>query len=257
MRCVKERFAEDNVVIELNALKIAEDRTFADCARYILTTLLQLCLPAPAWVGHEYASLFPADVPDSGAKEGKLQLLTRFKKQLNKWQPLLRRFLTSEDDQVRTVVDISLLPLCSLSVGVSLITHSCAPPTPRLDYRQQFAYYCNAPASASECCAGVTTLCTAFQVELLLTMEEFCGEEGVFQLPPHLQGHQQGTGSSGAAFAPLFANLLQLLYDVDLVEEAAINAWAEEKQHADEDEKIFLNKVGGDLMGLSHMWCMQ
>jgi translation initiation factor eIF-2B subunit epsilon len=100
LRCVKERFAEDNVVIELNALKIAEDRSFADCARYILTTLLQLCLPAPAWVSPEYVSLFPADVPDSGAKEGKLQLLTRFKKQLNKWQPLLRRFLTSEDDQV-------------------------------------------------------------------------------------------------------------------------------------------------------------
>ena len=83
------------------------------------------------------------------------------------------------------------------------------------------------------------------QVELLLTMEEFCGEEGVFELPPQLQAKQQGSGSSGTAFAPLFANLLQLLYDVDLVDESAINAWAEEKQHADEDEKVFLNKVGG------------
>jgi translation initiation factor eIF-2B subunit epsilon len=82
------------------------------------------------------------------------------------------------------------------------------------------------------------------QVELLLTMEEFCGEEGVFELPAQLQAQQQGTGSSGTAFAPLFANLLQMLYDVDLVEEAAINSWAEEKQHADEEEKVFLNKVG-------------
>lgn len=101
LRCVKERFAEENVVIELNALKIAEDRSFADCARYILTTLLQLCLPAPSWVSPEYVSLFSADAPDSNLKEGKLQLLARFKKQLNKWQPLLRRFLTSDDDQVR------------------------------------------------------------------------------------------------------------------------------------------------------------
>jgi hypothetical protein len=95
--------------------------------------------------------------------------------------------------------------------------------------------------------AGLLLLCCVFlcasQVELLLTMEEFCGEEGVFELPAQLAAKQQGSGSSGTAFAPLFANLLQLLYDVDLVEEAAINAWAEEKQHADEDEKVFLNKV--------------
>jgi translation initiation factor eIF-2B subunit epsilon len=103
---VKERFAEDNVVIELNALKIAEDRSFADCARYILTTLLALCLPAPTWVSPEYLSLFATDVPDTNAKDGKVQLLTRFKKQMNKWQALLRRFLTSEDDQVRAVTHL-------------------------------------------------------------------------------------------------------------------------------------------------------
>lgn len=43
LRCVKERFAETNAVIELNGLKIAEDRTFADCARYIFTAMLQVC----------------------------------------------------------------------------------------------------------------------------------------------------------------------------------------------------------------------
>lgn len=41
LRCVKERFAETNAIIELNGLKIAEDRTFADCARYIFTSMLQ------------------------------------------------------------------------------------------------------------------------------------------------------------------------------------------------------------------------
>jgi translation initiation factor eIF-2B subunit epsilon len=69
-------------------------------------------------------------------------------------------------------------------------------------------------------------------VELLLTLEEFCGTEGVFE-----------ADSSGTAFAPLFANLLQLLYDGEVVEEAAITSWAAEKEHADESEKLFLQKV--------------
>jgi translation initiation factor eIF-2B subunit epsilon len=132
---VKERFAEDNVVIELNALKIAEDRTFADCARYILTTLLALCLPAPTWVSPEYLSLFATDVPDTNAKDGKVQLLTRFKKQMNKWQALLRRFLTSEDDQVRAVThqvffctELGLFlwwPMCVHLVGRSINFMKC------------------------------------------------------------------------------------------------------------------------------------
>eukprot|EP00775_Hariotina_reticulata_P010863 gene10863-11017_t len=139
LRCVKERFDQTNAVIELNGLKIAEDRTFADCARYIFTAMLQLCLPCPGWVSPEYRCLFPAEAPDSSSKDGKMLLLQRFKKQLNEWAALLQRFLRSEDDQV----------------------------------------------------------------ELLLTLEEFCGDEG----------------------------------------EAAITSWAAEKEHADEDEKVFLHKV--------------
>jgi hypothetical protein len=51
---------QSNVVIELNGLKIAEDRTFADCARYMLTALLGLGLPAPRRTPAEYAPLFAA-----------------------------------------------------------------------------------------------------------------------------------------------------------------------------------------------------
>jgi hypothetical protein len=40
LRCKKLGFDQNNVVIELNGLKIAEDKTFADCARYIFTTML-------------------------------------------------------------------------------------------------------------------------------------------------------------------------------------------------------------------------
>lgn len=82
------------------------------------------------------------------------------------------------------------------------------------------------------------------QVELLLTLEEFCGAEGVFD-----------TDSSGTAFAPLFANLLQLLYDGEVVEEAAITSWAAEKEHADEGEKLFLQKVRAAAAGCGLFWC--
>jgi len=54
---------QDLAVIELNGLKIAEDRSFADCARYILTTVLALCGPAPPRTRAEYAPLFSAAAP--------------------------------------------------------------------------------------------------------------------------------------------------------------------------------------------------
>lgn len=40
LRCKRDGFDQTNLVVELNGLKIAEDRTFADCARYIFTTIL-------------------------------------------------------------------------------------------------------------------------------------------------------------------------------------------------------------------------
>lgn len=80
----------------------------------------------------------------------------------------------------------------------------------------------------------------AAQVELLLTLEEFCSEEGVFE---SAAAAGSDNSSGGASFAPLFANLLQLLYDGEIVEEGAITNWAAEKEHADDSEKVFLQKV--------------
>jgi translation initiation factor eIF-2B subunit epsilon len=37
--------------------------------------------------------------------------------------------------------------------------------------------------------------------------------------------------------------MLKVLYDKDVVSEEAILAWADEKEHADEEEKYFLKKV--------------
>jgi translation initiation factor eIF-2B subunit epsilon len=136
LRCLAERFDQTNVIIELNSLKIAEDRTFADLARYILTTLLALCCPAPVWASREYRRLFAAAPPDVSTPGGKLALLKVFQGHLKAWGPLLTRFLKDGDDQV----------------------------------------------------------------ELLLTLEEWCEEEGVFE----------GAGEGGAAFTGVFTKLLQV-----------------------------------------------
>ena len=58
-------YDQDLAVIELNGLKIAEARDFADNASYIMATILSLCLPAAPRVREEYRALFPATSPDS------------------------------------------------------------------------------------------------------------------------------------------------------------------------------------------------
>lgn len=166
LRCIKENIAQENVIIELNGLKIAENKTFADCARFILTTALGLCLPPPAFVVDEYTGLYESEDLDS-SKEGKLSLLRRSAHQMKRWSSLLQKFLKNDDDQV----------------------------------------------------------------EVLLTLEEFCGGEGDFE----------GTGECGAFFASIFPQLLKVLYELDIIGENAILSWAEEKEFANENEKHFLH----------------
>ncbi|PSC74700.1 Translation initiation factor eIF-2B subunit epsilon [Micractinium conductrix] len=166
LRCVKERISHDNAVIELNGLKIAEDRTFADCARYIFTTMLSLCLPAGPATRPEYRSLFPEGKVDPSSKEGCMELLRRINAQLRAWKALMQRFLRNSDDQV----------------------------------------------------------------ELLLTFEEYCEEEGDFS-----------SGENGSVFAPLFPQVVKLCYDQDLLSEEAILDWAHEKEHAGEEDRRFVD----------------
>jgi translation initiation factor eIF-2B subunit epsilon len=71
-------------------------------------------------------------------------------------------------------------------------------------------------------------------VELLLTLEEYCAEEGVFE----------GAGEAGPLFAAVFPQLLQLLYEGDVVDEEAFAAWAGEKENADASERVYLEKAG-------------
>ena len=66
LRCAQQGFDPSFAVVELNGLKIAEDRTFADCASAILTTLLGLCFPAAPRTKPEYQELYPAAAADTG-----------------------------------------------------------------------------------------------------------------------------------------------------------------------------------------------
>ncbi|KAF5828895.1 hypothetical protein DUNSADRAFT_16852 [Dunaliella salina] len=71
------------------------------------------------------------------------------------------------------------------------------------------------------------------KVELLLTFEEYCSLEGVFE----------AQGENGKAFAEIFEPMLKIIYDAEIVSEEAILAWADEKQLAEEEEKVFVKKA--------------
>ena len=159
LRCVKHGYAEANAVVELQGLKMAENRTFADIARYVLMTVLGLVLPAPKDVTKENLKLYPASPPGSAA-----ELLKLTREKVARWAPLLARFLKSEDDQV----------------------------------------------------------------EMLLTLEEYCSEDEVFR------------GMGGSLLVPAFAKILHMLYDMDVLSEVSVLAWAREKEGAEEEDKKFL-----------------
>eukprot|EP00898_Chlorokybus_atmophyticus_P000815 jgi/Chlat1/1734/Chrsp13S02153 len=152
-RGVAEGLQQDNVVLEINALKMAYNRTFADCAGSLFTAILHLAL----------------DPPNPTLK----QLLQRTQTAISKWSALLRRFLKTEDDQV----------------------------------------------------------------EVLLAFEEYCAEE-------------EASSGPGQGFTTLFAKVLQILYDEDVLLEDAIMLWANEKKFADEADRRFLKQCGQFLQWL-------
>jgi translation initiation factor eIF-2B subunit epsilon len=156
---VKQGYAQENAVVELQGLKMAENRTFADIARYVLMTIIGLTLPAHGKTSRENVKLYPETAPASTP-----ELLKRLRDRLKEWAPLLARFLKSEDDQV----------------------------------------------------------------EALLTFEEFCLEDEVFK------------GMGGGACVSSFPKVLHMLYDMDVISEESVLAWAEEKAEAEEHDKKFL-----------------
>lgn len=129
----------------------------------MFTTMLGLCLPPASAVKAEYRSLYPDLQVGPTTKEGRLELLRRINAQLRAWKELLHRFLRSADDQVGAV------PLPGFACSCSCMLEG-----------------------AGSLCFSIDRPLRAAQVELLLTFEEYCAEEGDF------------AGEQGATFADLF-----------------------------------------------------
>lgn len=62
------------------------------------------------------------------------------------------------------------------------------------------------------------------EIEVIMKFEEICLE-------------------SGREYAPLFVKILHLLYDKDIIQEEAILNWADEKEGADESDKVFVKQA--------------
>lgn len=102
-------------------------------------------------------------------------------------------------------------------------------------------YARQAPSSRVELLKGVKTRIASWrsivtrllrneddQVEVLLTLEEYIGEESHF------------AGLNGSAFERVFPQLLNALYEEDIVAEDAFLRWEEEKSNADQSERRFV-----------------
>mmetsp|Transcript_20134 Transcript_20134/g.32622 ORF Transcript_20134/g.32622 Transcript_20134/m.32622 type:complete len:99 (-) Transcript_20134:216-512(-) len=63
---------------------------------------------------------------------------------------------------------------------------------------------------------------------MLLTLEDYCAEDEVFK------------AMGGACLVPAFAKILHMLYEMDVLSEVSVLAWAEEKTEAEEEDKRFL-----------------
>ncbi len=71
----------------------------------------------------------------------------------------------------------------------------------------------------------------SLSLSLCVLLCRYCSDEGVFH------------AEKGSLCANAFCQVMQLLYDSDVVSEEAILAWAEEKGSAEEDDKVFLEKA--------------
>lgn len=139
VRAVNENIKEDNVILEVNSLRLASNKSFTDCAGAIFYSLMNRALETP----HNSTS----------------ELLANAANLLSKWQKLMKFYLRSIDEEI----------------------------------------------------------------EVILKFEEICLE-------------------SASEFAPLFSQVLHLLYDKDILQEQAILDWADEKEGADESDKIFVKQ---------------
>lgn len=116
LRGMREGIPIDNLVLEINSLKLAEVhcrvvvnvvlhlvlqvREFSHCSESIMRCLLDLCSPAPSTVRAANAALFPSGPADVSTPAGRAELAKRFQGVLGRFTELLQRFVKDEDDEV-------------------------------------------------------------------------------------------------------------------------------------------------------------
>ncbi len=100
LRGIRQGISNDNLVLEINSLKLAEVREFSHCSESILRCILELCSPPHAGIQPASAALFPATAADVKTPAGKAELVKRLKGVLGRFTELLGRFVKDEDDEV-------------------------------------------------------------------------------------------------------------------------------------------------------------
>lgn len=85
-------------MLEVNALKFAYNRSVADCAAVSLRAVLAGVYAAAQRVAGASADAAPARKP----------LLAQLKKAIARWSALLRRYVTSDDDQADLIASLEV-----------------------------------------------------------------------------------------------------------------------------------------------------
>ncbi|EMS54837.1 Translation initiation factor eIF-2B subunit epsilon [Triticum urartu] len=157
---------QDNLILEINALRLSYSLQHADCAGAVFYSIMRGALVA--------------------AQSTNDNLLKTTADALAKWKDLLRNYTKTVDEEVwlEDILD-KYLEVCMSNICLKIQKYH--------------------------------------QMEILLKFEEMCQD-------------------ITKEFAPLFSKILPYLYDKDVVSEDAILRWAEEKENADESDKVFVKQ---------------
>ncbi|KAM7273523.1 hypothetical protein ACFE04_028187 [Oxalis oulophora] len=139
LRAVEENIKQQDVILEINSLRLSYNMTATDCASALFYSMLKLALETP----HSSAS----------------ELFESAKKIITTWKGLLKFYLPEIDEEI----------------------------------------------------------------EVILKFEEMCVE-------------------SAKEFSAVFDKMLYFLYDKEIVKEEAVLRWADEKEGADESDKVFVKQ---------------
>lgn len=140
-------------------------------------------------------------------------------------------FLRAVEENVK--VDHVILEVNSLRLSYNMTSADCAG---AVFYSMMKLAVKTPHGSASELQQNTANIITTWQkllksylpeideeIEVILKFEEMCLE-------------------SAKEFSPLFARILHILYDKDILQEDAILRWADEKEGADESDKVFVKQ---------------